>query len=84
MNTRANIRPFLSSLKVNKHRIIVPTYQRRFVSTRRDKVDKMAQEFPPEKVRAIVAEVASLLRERKETVSVAETVCFLYLSITFL
>jgi hypothetical protein len=34
-----------------------------------------ANEFPPEKVRAVVSEVASLLKERKETVSVAETVC---------
>ena len=34
-----------------------------------------ANEFPPEKVRAVVGEVASLLKERKETVSVAETVC---------
>lgn len=33
-----------------------------------------ANEFPPEKVRAIVSEVASLLKERKESVSVAETV----------
>ncbi|KAH8801054.1 hypothetical protein F5882DRAFT_374048 [Hyaloscypha sp. PMI_1271] len=32
-----------------------------------------AKEFPPEKVRAIVSEVASLLKERKESVSVAET-----------
>lgn len=34
----------------------------------------MAHEFPPEKVRAIVTEVVKLLKERKETVSVAETV----------
>jgi len=33
----------------------------------------MAKEFPPQKVRAIVSEVAGLLKERKETVSVAET-----------
>jgi hypothetical protein len=33
-----------------------------------------AKEFPPDKVRAIVSEVASLLKERKESVSVAETV----------
>jgi hypothetical protein len=31
-------------------------------------------EFPPLQVRAIVNEVAALLKERKETVSVAETV----------
>jgi len=31
------------------------------------------KEFPPQDVRAIVAEVAALLKERKETVSVAET-----------
>ena len=41
----------------------------RFVST-----ENMAKEFPPEKVRAIVTEVAALLKEKKETVSVAETV----------
>jgi hypothetical protein len=33
-----------------------------------------ANEFPPEKVRVIVSEVASLLKERKESISVAETV----------
>ena len=40
-----------------------------------------AKEFPPRQVRAIVSEVASFLKERKETVSVAETVrpvcCFM-------
>ena len=34
----------------------------------------MAKDFPPEKVRAIVSEVAALLKDKKETVSVAETV----------
>jgi hypothetical protein len=34
-----------------------------------------AKEFPPQKIRAIVGEVAALLKERKETVSIAETVC---------
>jgi hypothetical protein len=34
-----------------------------------------ASEFPPKAVRAIVHDVAFLLKERKETVSVAETVC---------
>jgi hypothetical protein len=33
-----------------------------------------ASVFPPPQVRAIVNEVATLLKERKETVSVAETV----------
>lgn len=33
-----------------------------------------AKEFPPEKIRSIAAEVASLLKERKESVCVAETV----------
>lgn len=33
-----------------------------------------AKEFPPQQVRDIVSEVAGLLKERKETVSVAETV----------
>ncbi|TVY53617.1 CinA-like protein [Lachnellula cervina] len=32
-----------------------------------------AKEFPPEKIRSIAAEVASLLKERKESVCVAET-----------
>lgn len=41
----------------------------RFVST-----GNMAKEFPPEKVRAIVSEVAALLKDKKETISVAETV----------
>jgi hypothetical protein len=45
--------------------------QRRFVS--QHKMSE-AKEFPPQKVRAIVAEVAALLKEKKETVSVAETV----------
>ncbi|KAH8597665.1 hypothetical protein B0O99DRAFT_617910 [Bisporella sp. PMI_857] len=31
------------------------------------------KEFPPQKIRAIVAEVATLLKEKKESVSVAET-----------
>jgi hypothetical protein len=42
-----------------------------------------AKEFPPEKVRAIVSEVASLLKERKESISVAETVGLLFLSRSF-
>lgn len=36
----------------------------------------MAKEFPPEKVRAIVGEVAELLKQKGESVSVAETVRF--------
>jgi hypothetical protein len=42
-----------------------------------------ALEFPPKAIRAIVKDVASLLKERKETVSVAETVrvtIFYYIS----
>lgn len=35
-----------------------------------------AKEFPPRKVREVVVEVTRLLKERGETVSVAETVCF--------
>jgi nicotinamide mononucleotide (NMN) deamidase PncC len=31
--------------------------------------------FPPEKLKAISEEVAALLKEKKETVAVAETVC---------
>ena len=31
--------------------------------------------FPPKELRAIVTEVTGLLKERKESVSVAETVC---------
>jgi hypothetical protein len=34
----------------------------------------MASSFPPQEVRGLVQEIATLLRERKETVSVAETV----------
>jgi hypothetical protein len=34
----------------------------------------MASEFPPAAVKPVVAEVAALLKERKETISVAETV----------
>jgi hypothetical protein len=33
-----------------------------------------SSEFPPESIRAIVTEVANLLKERKETITVAETV----------
>lgn len=33
----------------------------------------MASSFPPESLRALVQEVASLLKERQETISVAET-----------
>jgi hypothetical protein len=36
--------------------------------------------FPPEELRQIVQEVATLLKERKETVSVAETVKSLHSS----
>lgn len=39
-----------------------------------------AKEFPPQKVRAIAAEVVALLKERNETVSVAETVQIALLS----
>ena len=35
-----------------------------------------AREFPPAKVGALAAEVVALLKDRKETVSVAETVRF--------
>lgn len=34
----------------------------------------MTEQFPPESLRLILAEVAQLLTERKETVSIAETV----------
>ena len=33
-----------------------------------------SSQFPPDQVREVVAEVASLLKERKESISVAETV----------
>jgi len=49
------------------------TVERRFISKM-----STAKEFPPEKVRAIVQEVAALLKERKESVSVAETVCLFH------
>ena len=51
--------------QINRFRIL----SRALAST-----SKMANGFPPEKVRSIVAEVADLLKERKETVCVAETV----------
>lgn len=56
--------------------------KRRNVSRRFVSYDKMAEakEFPPRSVRPIVNEVVALLKERHETVSVAETVrilCFL-------
>jgi hypothetical protein len=35
----------------------------------------MSSSFPPDELRQIVKEVATLLKERKETISVAETVC---------
>jgi hypothetical protein len=43
--------------------------QRKFASNM-----SSSNQFPPEKVRVIVSEVVSLLQERKESVSVAETV----------
>ncbi len=41
------------------------------------------KEFPPERVREVVKEVAMLLRERGESVSVAETVCLSFLFLFF-
>lgn len=41
-----------------------------------------AKEFPPEQVRAVVSEVASLLKEKKESVSVAETVSLFLLIVS--
>lgn len=37
-----------------------------------------AKEFPPQKVKEVVIEVAKLLKERGETISVAETVCLIF------
>jgi hypothetical protein len=37
-----------------------------------------AQEFPPQKIRDVVVDVARLLKERGETVSVAETVSWVF------
>ena len=37
----------------------------------------MARSFPPAAIEGIVSEVANLLKQRKETVSVAETVCLI-------
>lgn len=48
---------------------------RKLPPTRLFSTKTMTAEFPPASVRAIVQEVAGLLKERKETVSVAETVC---------
>ncbi|KAH6669531.1 hypothetical protein B0J14DRAFT_598899 [Halenospora varia] len=46
-------------------------FARQFVT--RTNMSATSREFPPEKVRSIVGEVASLLRERGESVCVAET-----------
>lgn len=35
----------------------------------------MAADFPPAAIRLIAGDVVNLLKERKETISVAETVC---------
>lgn len=65
-------KPFLRSIFKREISQTSSASQRRFVS--QYKMSE-AQQFPPQKLRAIVAEVASLLKEKKETVSVAETVC---------
>lgn len=39
--------------------------------------------FPPTELRQIVNEVTGLLKERKETISVAETVCLSSLTFQF-
>lgn len=36
-----------------------------------------AKEFPPEKIRGVVREVATLLKEKGQSVSIAETVSLL-------
>lgn len=51
-----------------------PSRNLRFVSTMPG-----ASQFPPEDIRAVLNEVVGLLKERQETVSVAETVGFLML-----
>jgi hypothetical protein len=53
-----------------------PTYKVQFLRTAATL--RAMSTFPPEKVRGIVGEVAALLKERKESVSVAETVCFFF------
>jgi hypothetical protein len=62
---------------ITKNYLLTPIKRFEHQPISRRFVTKMsaANEFPPEKVRAVVGEVASLLKERKETVSVAETVC---------
>ncbi len=74
--TRSTLRQILnktslaSSTRTLKHpasTVQAPQHRRLASST-------MAKEFPPQKVRDVVAEVAKLLKEKKETVSVAETV----------
>merc|ERR1712093_122930 len=73
--TRSTLRQILnktslaSSTRTLKHHastVQAPQHRRLASST-------MAKEFPPQKVRDVVAEVAKLLKEKKETVSVAET-----------
>lgn len=66
-----------SRIRYQAHTVIRIFYpiQPRFVSYN---IMPEAKEFPPQKVRAIVAEVAALLKEKNETISVAETVCLFY------
>jgi hypothetical protein len=51
-----------------------PLYSISIVTALKSRNMSLATQFPPQAVRQIVAEVAALLKERKETVSVAETV----------
>lgn len=59
-------RTLLSQLKISRS---TPIDSKRYLKTMSG-----AQEFPPRKVRDVVVDVAKLLKERGETVSVAETV----------
>lgn len=79
-NPMKEIRLYSNILQFSSVRQLRPAFVE--VTSKRRFASKMstAKEFPPEKVRAIVSEVASLLKERKESVSVAETVRFCFSS----
>ena len=73
-----------SSLLLLQYTSFIPS-RRLLGNFRFDKIAKarrlmMASSFPPSSVQEVVSEVASLLKQRKETVSIAETVrCSIFL-----
>jgi hypothetical protein len=67
------MRAFISLYKKPQVSVILCKASRSFVTTYSRAMS--TSEFPPKAVRAVALEIASLLKERKESVSVAETVC---------